>query len=122
LPPIIYGDGTQTRDFISVKDVINAITLAARESHGKKMPTTRPPSVFNIGTGIQVSINDLASKMIKLFGLELSPLYHDRMSNEDIDRSCAEISRSKKLLKFNITYDLDHGLNQFVRPSDTRFQ
>jgi len=119
LPPIIYGDGTQTRDFISVQDVINAIILAAKRSDRKKTSAPLLPSVFNIGTGIEVSVNDLAIKTIKLFGLELSPLYRDRISNEDIRRSCADISRSIEKLNFNITNDLDHGLNQILRPSDS---
>src|SRR5215203_209068 len=118
LPPIIYGDGTQKRDFISVEDVVDAIILAAKQSN-KKISAPLLPSVFNIGTGVQVSVSDLAMKMIKLFGLELSPLYHNRMSNEDIRRSCADISRSKKKLKFNITHDLDHGLDQIISSSDS---
>src|SRR5215207_4118516 len=119
LPPIIYGDGTQTRDFIFVQDVVDAIILAAKQSNKEKRFPPLLPSVFNIGTGIQVSVSDLAIKMIKLFGLDLSPLYRDRVSNEDIRRSCADITRLKKKLKFNITHDLDHGLNQ-IRPLDSR--
>jgi len=119
LSPIIYGDGTQTRDFIFVQDVVDAIILAAKQSNKEKRFPPLLPSVFNIGTGIQVSVSDLAIKMIKLFGLDLSPLYRDRVSNEDIRRSCADITRLKKKLKFNITHDLDHGLNQ-IRPLDSR--
>jgi len=118
LPPIIYGDGTQTRDFVSVQDVVDAIILAAKQFDSKKTSIPLSSSVFNIGTGTQVSISDLAMKMIKLFGLELKPLYRNRISNEDVRRSCADISRSKKKLKFNITHDLDQGLDQILRPSD----
>ena len=116
LSPIIYGDGTQTRDFIFVQDVVDAIILAAKQSNKEKRFPPLLPSVFNIGTGIQVSVSDLAIKMIKLFGLELSPLYRDRVGDEDIRRSCADITRSEKKLKFNITHHLDHGLNQILRP------
>jgi UDP-glucose 4-epimerase len=120
LPPIIYGYGTQTRDFIFVEDVVDAIIFAAKQSDRKKKTFGQLlPGVFNIGTGIQVSVNDLAMKMIKLFGLDLNPSYRDRISNEDIRRSCADISRSKKKLKFNIIHDLDHGLNQILIPSDS---
>lgn len=119
LPPIIYGDGTQTRDFISVHDVVNAIILAAKRSDRKKTSAPLLSSVFNIGTGIEVSVSDLAIKTIKLSGLELSPLYRDRISNEDIGRSCADISRSMEKLNFSITNDLDHGLNQILRLSDS---
>ena len=114
LPPIIYGDGTQTRDFISVQDVTDAIILAAKQLD---MGATKPiscPGAFNIGTGTQVSIGDLAMKMIKLFGLEMNPLYRDKVSNEDIKRSCADISMSRKKLKFNITYNLEESLNRLT--------
>ena len=121
LPPIIYGDGTQTRDFVSVQDVVDAIILAAKKfDRERKTSIQLSPSAFNIGTGTQVSITDLAMKMIKLFDLELNPLYHDRISNEDIRRSCADISISKKKLKFNITHNLDQGLNQILKTLDSR--
>ena len=119
LPPIIYGDGTQTRDFIFVQDVVDAIILAAKQSNKEKRFPPLLPSVFNIGTGIQVSVSNLAIKMIKLFGLGLSPLYRDKVSNEDIRRSSADITRLKNKLKFNITHDLDHGLNQIISSSDS---
>ncbi len=115
LPPIIYGDGTQTRDFISVQDLADAIILAAKQldSEGTKS-TPFLPGAFNIGTGTQVSIGDLAMKMIKLFGLEMNPLYRDKVSNEDIKRSCADISMSRKKLKFNTTYNLEESLGRLT--------
>ena len=120
LPPIIYGDGTQTRDFVSVHDVVDAIILAAKQfDRERKTSIQSSPSAFNIGTGTQVSITDLAMKMIKLFGLDLNPLYCDRISNEDIRRSCADISISKKNLKFNITRNLDEGLIEILSSLDS---
>jgi nucleoside-diphosphate-sugar epimerase len=116
LPPIIYSDGTQTRDFVHVLDIVDAIILAAKRFDRKKESEPLSSSVFNIGTGMQVSIRDLAMKMVRLFGLKLNPLYRKKISNEDIRRSCADISKSKKKLKFNIAHDLDQGLTQFLRP------
>ncbi|HJT46552.1 MAG TPA: NAD-dependent epimerase/dehydratase family protein [Nitrososphaeraceae archaeon] len=60
--PVIYGDGKQTRDFISVNDIVDAILLAMESD---KMP---PSIVFNIATGKSVSINELAHLMIRIAG------------------------------------------------------
>jgi UDP-glucose 4-epimerase len=68
--PIIYGDGKQTRDFISVNDVVDAIlsavNLCEKISH---------PEIINVATGKAVSINELAQFMIQISGLDIEPIY-----------------------------------------------
>ena len=63
---VIYGDGTQTRDFIYVKDLVNIITNTRPEMIG---------NVFNIGTGIQTSIKDLFECLAGTFGSDMLPVY-----------------------------------------------
>ena len=67
-PPIIYGDGEQTRDFTFIKDVVRANILAAEsDAYG----------VFNIGAGRSISINELAELIIRLLGGDIKPIHQE---------------------------------------------
>jgi len=106
-PPIIYGDGKQTRDFIFVEDVVDAC-LRAMDS--KKCVG----EVVNIGSGIETSINELAQVISRLFGIEeVKPVYAESRVGE-IRRSCADISKAKKLLEFKSKISLEEGLRRFI--------
>lgn len=101
LPPIIYGKGNQTRDFIHVSDVVRAVLLAVE----KKQIVTGSNNdgiTVNIGTGRQTSVRKLAHLFIELFGLrgKLRPLYRAPTPG-DILFSYANIKRAKKVLKFS---------------------
>lgn len=104
LPPIIYGNGQQTRDFISIKDVVDAIILAMQT-------TTDVSGEFNIGTGSATSIKELAKEMTDIFGLDVDPIYEKAKPNEII-HSCADTSKSKKMLKFLAKDDLHDRLHR----------
>ncbi len=71
LPPIIYGDGNQTRDFISVNDVVNAILLAAK-LNDEDNSNNASNMTLNIATGRPIRIKDLARLMIKISGQTLT--------------------------------------------------
>lgn len=107
LPPMIYGDGKNTRDFISVNDAVNAILLALK-THKMKA------GVFNVGTGVPVSITDLAKKMIKIRNLDLEPIYCEAKEG-DIKYSYADMTKSKRVLRFNATEKFESGLNQILK-------
>jgi UDP-glucose 4-epimerase len=94
-PPIIYGDGEQTRDFTYVKDAAAANVLAAE---------SEASGVYNIGSGAKVSISELARLIIRLSGRDLSPVYQGERPG-DVRHSLADISRSRTFgyhPKFNI--------------------
>jgi len=81
-PPIIYGDGSQTRDFTYVKDVAHANMLAMdRDVEG----------VFNIACGERISINELATIIMKLVGVRVSVVYKEPRAG-DIKDSLADVS------------------------------
>ena len=105
-PPVIFGTGEQTRDFIHVEDVARAI---------EKALTTRLEEymVFNIGTGKRISIRELAELMIKLFGLNLEPVYGPPRRG-DIMHSYADISRAKKILGWHPSISLEEGLKKLI--------
>src|SRR5919112_2399206 len=113
LPPVIYGDGEQTRDFISVNDVVNAILLAATEADKIKMSSS---DVFNVGTGIPISIDDLAQRMIRIFGIDLKPIHYGAREG-DIKYIYADTTKSKSILKFIAIEELELCLKRILKPS-----
>lgn len=109
LPPVIYGSGDQTRDFISVTDVVNAIIIAATLDKNKKESSSHP--VFNIGTGKPLTIKDLAQLMIMISKLELKPIYSEARIG-DITHSYADMGRSKKHLAFVESEKIDSTISE----------
>ena len=117
LSPIIHGEGLQTRDFISVDDVVDGILLSIKAMQDIENYNLSSPLVFNIGTGIPTSINQLAQKMIGLFGLDLRPIYEERIEDrKTIMDSYADITKSKELLHFVAKKGIETGLREIIRP------
>ena len=102
--PIIFGDGLQTRDFISVEDVAKANLLS--------MESNTDFSFLNIGTGISTSIKTLAEVMIELSGKTLEISYDD-LPLGDVKESLADTSLAKKLINWNYDTFLKNGLKKF---------
>jgi UDP-glucose 4-epimerase len=113
LPPIIYGDGKQTRDFVSVNDVVNAILLAA-ESPNNNLSSKYPLRVFNIATGKSISINELAQMMIRIYGFDFEPIY-ERELEGDIKYAAVDMTNSKNILGFVATEQLELALKQMIK-------
>ena len=105
-PPRIYGDGSQTRDFIHVSDVARAVELAIeRKAYNE---------VFNIGSGKQISILELARLIMRLANLEGEPVF-DKPRPGDIKHSLADISKARKILGFEPSIPLEKGLEDLIR-------
>ena len=104
-PPVIYGDGKQTRDFTFIDDVVQANILAAESSSR---------GVFNIAGGKRITINELANSIIKIIGKELEVVYENPRPG-DILHSLADISKAKKELNFKPKFDLIKGLEETVK-------
>ena len=102
--PIIFGDGSQTRDFISVEDVAKANLLS--------MESNTNFSFLNIGTGISTSVKTLAEIMIDLSGKTLE-LNYDDLPLGDVKDSLADVSLAKKLINWNYETFLKNGLKKF---------
>lgn len=102
-PPIIFGDGKQTRDFAFVKDVVEANILAAESDAA---------GVYNIGKGERVSINRLAELVIKLVGNSVEPV-HEESRAGDIRHSLADISKARQF-GYNPKYNLEEGLRETI--------
>jgi UDP-glucose 4-epimerase len=101
----IYGDGEQTRDFVYVKDVVNANILAAT-----KLEAT---GVFNVALGHPTSINELANEIIRATGSK-SSITHTSERPGDIKDSLASISETINSLGFKPQFSLREGLKETV--------
>ena len=100
--PVIYGDGSQSRDFIYVADVVTANLLAARSASAKG-------EIINIGTGNSVQINQLWDMICSLKGSTIKPRYQSARPG-DIQASMASVERAEKKLGFKIEYPFEKGL------------
>ncbi|MFZ1983655.1 MAG: SDR family oxidoreductase [Desulfatitalea sp.] len=102
--PLIYGDGGQTRDFVFVKDVVQANLLAAAHK-------AAPGRVFNVGTSNSVSINGLWQMIAQLAQCQ-QPAKHEAPRSGDIVHSLASIQRAKELLGFQPVVSFEEGLRK----------
>ena len=103
-PPVIYGDGGQTRDFTFVKDVVKANILAG-ESDAE--------GVFNIACGKRVSLNELAGKIMEITGIKVEMSYEGARPG-DVRDSLADISSAGDKLGYKPGFELDSGLRETV--------
>jgi UDP-glucose 4-epimerase len=111
-PPLIYGDGDQTRDFVYVKDVVQA-NIKAMESQAA--------GTYNVGCGEETSVNNLAETMIGLFGSPLQARHTDERPGE-VKHSVADISRAKKDFGYSPECNLENGLEETLQYYDMQFR
>ena len=106
-PPIIYGDGEQTRDFINVKDVVDANVLAMEKNCAGE--------ILNIATGSQLTMNKLFEILQILVGKgQIDPIY-DKPRPSDIRQSCGDISKANRMLGFKPKVSLEAGLLELIK-------
>jgi UDP-glucose 4-epimerase len=100
--PTIFGDGLQTRDFVYVADVVQALQKAAQ------VPGVAG-RVYNVGAGVPVSLLDLLAALNKSLGTQLTPNHAPGRAG-DIRHSCADVSRTRRDLGFEPTMAFADGL------------
>ena len=102
-PPLIFEDGRQHRDFVSVYDVARACRLALEvpEAAGH---------VFNIGSGTQYTVSEVARKVAHVLGKDIEPEISGRYRVGDIRHCFPDISQARKILGYEPTWDLEDGL------------
>ncbi|MGC8933417.1 MAG: SDR family NAD(P)-dependent oxidoreductase [Candidatus Methanodesulfokora sp.] len=105
-PPMIYGDGEQTRDFIHVEDAVHAMIRAMREERAR--------GIYNIGSGKATKIKDLAYLILRLAGKTgIKPVYMPPRPG-DIRNSEADITRARRDLNFEPRVELDRGIEMLM--------
>jgi nucleoside-diphosphate-sugar epimerase len=105
-PPVIYGDGEQTRDFTYVENAVQA-NLAAADA------PRAPGQVINVAAGERTSLNELWSGIKKLVGVEFDARYAEKRAG-DVRDSLADLTRAKELLGYKPSIDIHEGLRRTV--------
>jgi UDP-glucose 4-epimerase len=105
-PPLIFGDGSQTMDFIYIEDVARANILAAK--------STASDQVLNIASGKETSLNELAQVMLKVMKSDLEIEYKPERKVNPVHRRWANIDRAEKIIGFRAEVDLEEGLERLV--------
>lgn len=106
-PPVIYEDGLQTRDFISVYDIAdaNVTCLEDERSFGK---------VFNLGTNNPVAIKDIAQILAKLLGKNIKPEITEKFRSGDIRHCSADISFIENALGWSPKWSFEQGMRDLI--------
>ena len=102
--PIIYGDGNQTRDYVYVLDVVEAMILSSRSEDNL---------FLNIGTGVETSVNQLVEIMKDKFNSDIEPIYQDAREGELL-RSVLDNSKALATIGWKPVYDLNAGMEKVV--------
>ena len=98
-PPRIFGDGRQTRDYVYVGDVVAATLAAAGQAGG----------VFNVGTGVETSVLELAEACARVSGQKLEPLFEPARLGE-LERSVLDPTLAAETLGFRAAVAIEDGL------------
>ena len=105
-PPLIFGDGTQTMDFIYTDDIARANILAAESS--------ATDVVANIASGTETSLNELAAATVAAMGSDLEAAYVEERKVNPVSRRLADTSRARDLFGFEAEVSLEEGLRHLV--------
>jgi UDP-glucose 4-epimerase len=105
-PPIILGDGKTTMDFVYIEDVARSNILA--------LQSNVTDEVFNVASGAETSLNDLAAALLKVMGSNLRPEYGPERKVNPVSRRLADTSKAERVLGFRAEVSLEEGLRRLV--------
>lgn len=104
-PPVVFGDGTQKRDFTYIDDIVEAnLRALERRPRGE---------VFNIGSGHHISVNELLERLADITGRTARPVYSDKVAG-DVSDTWANVDKARRMLNWQPTVSLREGLHRFV--------
>lgn len=106
-PPIIFGDGTQTRDFTHVYDVVDALILAWKKDFECE--------IFNVGTGVAYSFNEVVELINKILGKNIKPIYKPNPIKNYVYHTLADTTKAEKMLGFKAKISLEEGLASLAK-------
>jgi UDP-glucose 4-epimerase len=105
-PPLILGNGAQTMDFVYIEDVARSNILALQSDLSDE--------VFNVASGFETSLNDLAAALLKVMDSDLQPEYGPERTVNPVSRRLADTSKAERMLGFKARIGLEEGLSQLV--------
>jgi UDP-glucose 4-epimerase len=108
--PKIFGDGSQSMDFVYVDDVARANVAG--------LVADVTDEVFNVGMGIQTTLNELCHLLLKVTGSHLKPEYHEARKVNNVQARCATTAKAEKMLGFRAHVGLEAGLKSLIRWRD----
>jgi UDP-glucose 4-epimerase len=106
LPPIIMGDGFQTMDFVHVRDIARANVLAAQADVSDQ--------VYNVASGTETSLNDLARTLLEVMGSSLTPVHEPARKVNPVARRLASTQKAEAQLGFRAQISMEEGLRDLV--------
>jgi UDP-glucose 4-epimerase len=106
-PPLIFGHGNQAMDFVYVTDVSRANLLAAENDANDDF--------FNVGTGVQTTLNDLCDLVLRLTGSSLQPEHREARSVGNVQMRRAAVEKADRTLGFKANVSLDEGLRELIQ-------
>jgi UDP-glucose 4-epimerase len=106
LPPIIMGDGTQTMDFVHVRDIARANVLAAN--------STASDAVFNVASGTETSLSDLARILLDVMGSSLTPIHEPARTVNPVARRLAATEKAEREIGFRAEISIEAGMADLV--------
>jgi UDP-glucose 4-epimerase len=105
-PPLILGDGSTTMDFVYIDDIARANVLALQSDISDE--------VFNVASGTETSLNELATALLRVMGSNLVPEYGPERKVNPVSRRLADTTRAEERLGFKSSVGLDEGLQRLV--------
>jgi UDP-glucose 4-epimerase len=106
LPPLIDGDGSNSRDFVYISDIARGNLLAAASDVTDE--------VFNLGSGTETSLSELAGTLLRVMGSNLEPEYGPMRVSDPVPRRVADASAAKSRLGWKPEFRLEEGLRRLV--------
>jgi UDP-glucose 4-epimerase len=105
-PPLIFGDGNQTMDFVYVEDIARANLIAAMSDVSD--------DVFNIARGEETSLNELANTLLRVMESDLKPEYGPARKVNPVPRRLADVQKAQQVFEYQAQVSLEEGLNNLV--------
>jgi UDP-glucuronate 4-epimerase len=106
--PVIYGDGSQMRDFTSVDDIVDGTILAAQSGNAVG-------EIFNLASGRPISVNNALETLQRALGKSATEIKREPAKPEDPPITHADVSKAKRILGYSPRHSYERTVQQFAK-------